>query len=801
MTGALAAAPAHASLTVNLQVPGGGTTMLIGGDQTNTTVPVQVWATVTGTGTISPNPTPGTSGTAPAVTAGDFDGLQYLYYNILNSNSTGTLISGGVSSVVLNSTLGFNANGSQLGAIQNVSNGISVGSTTAVTSIAKPRSAAAVFDNFATYNQSAPAASAYREYGNDGTNIKVSGSSVSFLVETVNFKPSAFGQRNKITFSVGIPSATFITANSIYAPANWFEDTTTQKDPTTGQPMPLAGNKDASPVAGTQAVIQDTIAGDTNLDGTVDGADLGNLASFFGKTSGATFAQGDFNSDGKVDGADLGDLATNFGLSVGSITPSTSVGTFAEALAKVEAANRGLPPRSARSSCQSRRPCPWRQWPASPSSAAADADPIGWAVNPAVIRRSLTHLANRPSGELTMRSHPKSKSLKILAVAATPALAALLPVSAAHANPTVTLTDLGTASDNAGDTATAYEGYLLTVVADTGDVVTAITGGQTTTSTNGVFGSFLQDFTPAKSGSTSTPALAGTVGSANGLDTHFLTLTRSDVTPPFEDSNNTNPGNTVPANDTFDAYGTGTYLRGVFGLPASAQTGNLQLAYLVLPKSGTTVTANLLVAEAVSGGSSTNFPVLQAFTTGATPTPTPTATPLISLTTTAPTAFGTQQGTLNLVGGNTKYSTATATFANAVNTGYVAVNGFNPGTDTEIYGLAVTGSAADLQTLVNDINATGGNTDTNGTVVASLRTAASNAALTGLPAADDIILTTSGTTSGSPFLGLNFTTVTGATGALTVSSISAVPEPTTLTALAVGSVGLLAGRRRRNRGL
>ena len=319
LTGVLAAAPAHATLTIGLQLPGGGSTMLIGGDQTNTSIGVQVWATVTGTSLVSPTPTPGSSTAAPPTTGGDFDGLQYLYYNILNSNSTGTEIAGGVSSTVLNPTLGFNANGSQVGTIQNVANGISVGSNTSLGSIAKPRSASAVFDNFATFNQSN---STYQEYGNDGTNIRVSGNSVSFLVETINFKPSAYSQRNKTTFTVSVPSAAFIAANSTYAPANWFEDTTNQKDSTSnGQPTPITGNKDASPVAGTQVVIQDTLAGDANLDGTVNSSDLLIVAQNYNKT-GTTFATGDFNGDGITNSSDLLSVAQNYNQSLGGITPS-----------------------------------------------------------------------------------------------------------------------------------------------------------------------------------------------------------------------------------------------------------------------------------------------------------------------------------------------------------------------------------------------------------------------------------------------------------------------------------------------
>jgi autotransporter-associated beta strand protein len=58
--------------------------------------------------------------------------------------------------------------------------------------------------------------------------------------------------------------------------------------------------------------IRATLLGDTDLDGTVNVADLGNLATNFNSTS-ALWINGDFDYNGNVNVADLGDLATNFG--------------------------------------------------------------------------------------------------------------------------------------------------------------------------------------------------------------------------------------------------------------------------------------------------------------------------------------------------------------------------------------------------------------------------------------------------------------------------------------------------------
>src|SRR5437588_1616214 len=45
--------------------------------------------------------------------------------------------------------------------------------------------------------------------------------------------------------------------------------------------------------------------------------DLGALATNYGLTANAVWAQGDFNNDGKVDVGDLGILATNYGQTLG----------------------------------------------------------------------------------------------------------------------------------------------------------------------------------------------------------------------------------------------------------------------------------------------------------------------------------------------------------------------------------------------------------------------------------------------------------------------------------------------------
>jgi hypothetical protein len=66
-----------------------------------------------------------------------------------------------------------------------------------------------------------------------------------------------------------------------------------------------------------QTEVRFTLGGDASLDQKVDVGDLGALATNYGLTANAVWAQGDFNNDGKVDVGDLGILATNYGQTLG----------------------------------------------------------------------------------------------------------------------------------------------------------------------------------------------------------------------------------------------------------------------------------------------------------------------------------------------------------------------------------------------------------------------------------------------------------------------------------------------------
>jgi hypothetical protein len=68
------------------------------------------------------------------------------------------------------------------------------------------------------------------------------------------------------------------------------------------------------------------LAGDANLDGTVNFTDIALLAPNLGTTSGMTWANGDFNGDGAVNFTDVAMLAPNLGKSVWTSGPSFAMG-------------------------------------------------------------------------------------------------------------------------------------------------------------------------------------------------------------------------------------------------------------------------------------------------------------------------------------------------------------------------------------------------------------------------------------------------------------------------------------------
>jgi hypothetical protein len=333
-------------MVINLQVgTGGATKQFLDPTQNNTDIPVYVYATVTGANAVND----GGSGPPPAnisATTGNFQGVQYLYYNVLNSGTHP--ITGGVGNGTLgaapqlNATVGFNANGSSAGKVQNLPGGISIGSGNTLADIPKPRSARAIWDN---------ANNAGSWYGNDGKQIVLSNSnkSVSFLVETFYFHPTAFtpgntSQTNNTTFTISVPNL-LATTGFFGAGANWMEDNTTLPSSSNNPPQ---STQNGAYTAGTSVTFTDTMLGDTDDNGNVNVADLANLAGNFGATAGKSWSQGDFDGNGTVNVADLADLSGNFGNSLNGTPTSVQSQTMAPgALEAIGAADPSAMPTSA----------------------------------------------------------------------------------------------------------------------------------------------------------------------------------------------------------------------------------------------------------------------------------------------------------------------------------------------------------------------------------------------------------------------------------------------------------------------
>jgi protocatechuate 3,4-dioxygenase beta subunit len=167
----------------------------------------------------------------------------------------------------------------------------------------------------------------------------------------------------------------------------------------------------------------------------------------------------------------------------------------------------------------------------------------------------------------------------------------------------ITATSQGPAHDSKGRTTTGWTGFLLTVTADAGQVVSGMDMGENTSSANGIFGAMLQSWNPNDGDTLPSPTGTTTNGSITGCDSHVLIpdANRIDITSPVEDNDGINPAG-APADDVGHLWGTGSYLRGVWGI--SGGTNSMPLAYVVL-KDGTTGSYAIDVAEKVGNNAST----------------------------------------------------------------------------------------------------------------------------------------------------------------------------------------------------
>jgi hypothetical protein len=94
----------------------------------------------------------------------------------------------------------------------------------------------------------------------------------------------------------------------------------------------------ATGLSSGQIEVKETLYGDINLDGEVNGTDFGILAAHFGQNVTGGWEEGDFTYAGKVSGTDFGLLASNFGKSATGVAVSLPASDWA-ALDSFAAAN------------------------------------------------------------------------------------------------------------------------------------------------------------------------------------------------------------------------------------------------------------------------------------------------------------------------------------------------------------------------------------------------------------------------------------------------------------------------------
>jgi hypothetical protein len=317
LVGVLTPLAAQASLTISLQLAPGAagatkTVDYLTPDNNNADVPVYVYATVQGTTSV-------TAGTS-------FQGFQYAYYNInfqnVQTSIAAALDTGTTSFNNVNTAFNFNALGSYKGSTANTGAGILAGSTTTISDIAHARN-----------NNDGPVWSNATAAGN---NLYVSpdGKSVSFLIETLEVKPTAFkasttaaNGQNYTKFTASAPIITGLPNGLDQSSANWNEDSTS----TTGNGAPITNIKNTQTgtygASSSFVTFEDTIAGDATGDGQVGSGDLVALLQHYGVTTNL-WSQGSFlaatghaGTDPTVDANDLVLLLQNYNQTLIPIVP------------------------------------------------------------------------------------------------------------------------------------------------------------------------------------------------------------------------------------------------------------------------------------------------------------------------------------------------------------------------------------------------------------------------------------------------------------------------------------------------
>jgi hypothetical protein len=269
---------------------GPSTTEVIPPDQST---PIYVYATVTGTSPVSPS---------------YVDGLQYVYFNILQNGGGVNTSEGTITSAIPNATLGFNGNGSQNGSTGYTSGSLAIGSTSLLTGVVKPRATRGIYSTNTSGGQ----------LTSDGSNVIVSGNSISFLVETLEYTPaktsSSYTANGGVTNSFSIAPESSLTSllnasGGEYAGANYMVGLPSNPGFNTG--AGASYTLTSYNVSSSSVSLIDAEPGDATLGGTVDSTDfVVELSNFEKGITGWT--NGDFDGQSSVDSTDLVDTLSNF---------------------------------------------------------------------------------------------------------------------------------------------------------------------------------------------------------------------------------------------------------------------------------------------------------------------------------------------------------------------------------------------------------------------------------------------------------------------------------------------------------
>jgi len=312
---------------------------------------------------------------------------------------------------------------------------------------------------------------------------------------------------------------------------------------------------------------------------------------------------------------------------------------------------------------------------------------------------------------------------------------------------------------------------------------------------------YLNSSLPTVAGSTATPG--GPSGTA--YDYSFVNF---DGGPTGATRSNTGTG-TVSAGKVTAIGGNSTsfsaawYTTDTAIEPSTGPNPNPLIAQiLVLHGDGVTFTGSY-TGDYSSAVETTSFSY-----SGTTTTPTGGTNKIVSLVTTAaptgtaPNGYGAAPlGTLTVTnaGGTGKYFPGYFNVAGGAATGFIAVKGFLPADVPEVYALQVAINGVELlptdtrlASIIADIEGSDSNISSGVTTVLGSPYAA-------LFPGYDIIVPTSIAGGSTPYFAWDFSSATDsdtALGAVTVTSVAAVPEPATAAGLVLGAAGLLLGRRK-----